>query len=66
MDEAKAHEIQQWLGKAQHDLRSAKRLFTDEPPLLDTAVKAARTTQLEQWGGRILLASSLKDVFGEV
>jgi HEPN domain-containing protein len=37
MDEAKAHEIRQWLFKARHDLRSAKRLFTDEPPILDTA-----------------------------
>ena len=37
MDEAKAHEIRQWLFKAIHDLRSARRLFTDEPPILDTA-----------------------------
>lgn len=37
MDEAKAREIRQWLFKARHDLRSAKRLFTDEPPILDTA-----------------------------
>lgn len=37
MDEAKSHEVRQWLLKAQHDLRSAHRLFTDEPPLLDTA-----------------------------
>ncbi len=38
MDEAKIHEIQQWLLKADHDLQSAKRLLTGEPPLLDTAV----------------------------
>ena len=37
MDEAKAHEIRQWLFKARHDLRSARRLFTDDPPILDTA-----------------------------
>jgi HEPN domain-containing protein len=37
MDEAKAHEIQQWLFKAGQDLRSARRLFTDDPPILDTA-----------------------------
>lgn len=37
MDEAKTHEIRQWLFKARHDLRSASRLFTDEPPILDTA-----------------------------
>lgn len=37
MDEAKVHEIRQWLFKARHDLRSARRLFTDEPPILDTA-----------------------------
>jgi HEPN domain-containing protein len=37
MDEAKAHEIRQWLFKSKHDLRSARRLFTDEPPILDTA-----------------------------
>lgn len=38
MDDAKALEIRQWLTKAVHDLRSARRLFSDEPPLLDTAV----------------------------
>jgi HEPN domain-containing protein len=38
MDEAKKHEICQWLIKAGHDLRSAERLLTDDPPLLDTAV----------------------------
>lgn len=37
MDEAKAHEIRQWLFKARNDLRSAVRLFTDDPPILDTA-----------------------------
>ncbi len=29
--------VGQWLHKAQHDLRSAHRLYTDDPPLLDTA-----------------------------
>ena len=38
MDEAKVSEIRQWLIKADHDLRSAERLLTGEPPLLDTAV----------------------------
>ncbi len=37
MDEAKIHEIRQWFFKAQHDLRSARRLFSDDPPILDTA-----------------------------
>ncbi len=37
MDDAKAHEVLQWLLKAQNDLRSARRLVTDEPPILDTA-----------------------------
>jgi HEPN domain-containing protein len=36
MDE-KARLIQQWLTKACHDLRSARRLYSDTPPLLDTA-----------------------------
>lgn len=44
MDEAKAHEIRQWLFKAGHDLRSAKRLFTDEPPILDTAAYHCQQT----------------------
>ena len=38
MDEAKLHEVRQWLTKAHHDLRSSERLLTDDPPLLDTAV----------------------------
>lgn len=41
MDEATAHEVKQWLSKADHDLRSAARLMlpTDvDGPLLDTAV----------------------------
>lgn len=38
MDESKAHEIRQWLIKAEHDLGSARRLLTGEPPYLDTAV----------------------------
>ena len=36
MDE-KARLIQQWLTKACNDLRSARRLYSDAPPLLDTA-----------------------------
>lgn len=36
MDE-KAQLIQQWLTKACTDLRSARRLYSDKPPLLDTA-----------------------------
>jgi hypothetical protein len=38
MDEAKLREIRQWMIKADHDMRSAKRLFEGEDPLLDTAV----------------------------
>ncbi len=38
MDEAKLHEIRQWLIKADHALRSAERLLTVTPPLFDTAV----------------------------
>lgn len=37
MDEDILIEVRQWLIKADHDLRSARRLFTDAPPLLDTA-----------------------------
>lgn len=37
MDEGKARAVGQWLHKAHHDLRSAHRLYTDTPPLLDTA-----------------------------
>jgi HEPN domain-containing protein len=37
MDEDKRHLVQSWLIKADHDLRSARRLYTDRPPLLDTA-----------------------------
>ena len=37
MDEPKANEIRQWLFKARNDLRSAERLFSVDPPLLDTA-----------------------------
>lgn len=36
MDE-KAQLIQQWITKACNDLRSARRLYSDNPPLLDTA-----------------------------
>jgi HEPN domain-containing protein len=38
MDESKVHEIRQWLIKAEHDLGSARRLLTGDPPYLDTAV----------------------------
>ncbi|MFZ5759482.1 MAG: HEPN domain-containing protein [Thermodesulfobacteriota bacterium] len=39
MDEATAHEVRQWLHKADHDLRSAARLMSGgEEALLDTAV----------------------------
>ncbi|WP_295436736.1 HEPN domain-containing protein [uncultured Thiodictyon sp.] len=37
MDEERARTVRQWLHKAHHDLRSARRLYTDTPPLLDTA-----------------------------
>lgn len=37
MDEAKIHELRQWLIKAHHDLRSVRQLLAAEPPLLDTA-----------------------------
>ncbi len=37
MDEAKIHELCQWLIKAHHDLRSVRQLLAAEPPLLDTA-----------------------------
>lgn len=40
MDKQTIHEVQQWLIKADHDLRSAKKLMTpdDDDALLDTAV----------------------------
>ena len=40
MDNQTAHEVSQWLLKADHDLRSAKRLMSqgEDEPLLDTAV----------------------------
>lgn len=38
MDDAKKHEIRQWLIKANHDLGSAKRLISGKKPFLDTAV----------------------------
>lgn len=38
MDDLKKHEVGQWLIKSIHDVRSARRLFSDEPPLRDTAV----------------------------
>jgi len=44
MDEAKQHEIRQWLIKAGHDLGSARRLMTGEEPYLDTAVYHCQQT----------------------
>jgi HEPN domain-containing protein len=38
MDKEKTSAVAEWLRKAKHDLRSAHRLYTDTPPLLDTAV----------------------------
>jgi HEPN domain-containing protein len=38
MDDVKKHEVSQWLIKSIHDVRSAQRLFSDNPPLRDTAV----------------------------
>ena len=41
MDEQTRHEVQQWLFKADHDLRSAQRLMSTTEsgaPILDTAV----------------------------
>ncbi len=38
MDEAKIHDIKQWIIKASHDLGSAKRLSTGNEPFLDTAI----------------------------
>jgi HEPN domain-containing protein len=40
MDDHTAHEVGQWLLKADHDLRSANRLMSkgEDEPLLDTAV----------------------------
>ena len=37
MDDAKRLAIAQWMAKAARDLRSACRLYSDTPPLLDTA-----------------------------
>jgi HEPN domain-containing protein len=37
MDESKRREIALWIAKAGRDLRSARRLHSDTPPLLDTA-----------------------------
>jgi len=44
MDEDKARTVHQWLVKAHHDLRSARRLYTDFPPLLDTAAYHCQQT----------------------
>ena len=38
MDEAKVHELRQWLIKAGHDLGSAKRLLSGDETFPDTAV----------------------------
>ena len=37
MDDAKIHELQQWLIKAHHDIRSVRQLLAADPPLRDTA-----------------------------
>lgn len=37
MDDDRARFVAQWLIKARHDLRSARCLYADTPPLLDTA-----------------------------
>ena len=44
MVDSKIHEISQWLVKADHDLRSARQLFSADPPLLDTAVYHCQQT----------------------
>lgn len=44
MVDPKAHEIRQWLVRADHDLRSARLLFIADPPLLDTAVYHCQQT----------------------
>jgi HEPN domain-containing protein len=44
MVDSKVHEISQWLVKADHDLRSARQLFSADPPLLDTAVYHCQQT----------------------
>lgn len=37
MDELKRTYIQRWMIKAEHDLRSARLLLRDDPPVTDTA-----------------------------
>jgi HEPN domain-containing protein len=44
MVDSKVDEIRQWLVKADHDLRSARQLFSVDPPLLDTAVYHCQQT----------------------
>lgn len=44
MVDSKVHEVSQWLVKADHDLLSARQLFSAEPPLLDTAVYHCQQT----------------------
>jgi hypothetical protein len=36
IDEARVHEIQQWVTKAEHDLGSAERLASSERPFVGT------------------------------
>lgn len=44
MDDIKINEIGQWMIKSVHDIRSAKRLFSADPPLRDTAVYHCQQT----------------------
>ncbi len=46
MDEPTKQEVQQWLIKADHDLRSAQRLMASDrdDPILDTAVYHCQQT----------------------
>ena len=37
MDDSKRRVVASWMAKADRDLRSARRLYSDRPPLLDTA-----------------------------
>ncbi len=37
MSESKVRDVASWMAKADRDLRSARRLYSDRPPLLDTA-----------------------------
>jgi HEPN domain-containing protein len=44
MDDPKTHEIRQWMIKADHDLKFADRLLSEEDPLYDTAVYHCQQT----------------------